>query len=457
MGLLGELWHSSVPEPIPEAAWRRLARFLVWMHVVLVIFNSVSCALAPFDPTVHLPSVWRYLEINVPEHLVAIALNLWQLRGRRTELEYRRAAMVGIVFTVSTVIVSLWLGGSVTSWNYLWLPIAVFSYRVYFDARMGQFVLLSTLAQYAALIGLELSGVVRPHALMPDTAPSEYLPGHELLSAIWIMLICAITFAAGSYVAHRIRSSEHALRELNRTLEERVAAQVSQLERTGRLRRYLAPQVVERLLEADVDPVAVRERRPITVMFADLKGFTPMTESLAPEVLSAVLTRYFDEVAEIAFRHGGTIDKFIGDAVMVFFGAPEATGPADQALRCVRMALEVQRRLHEVAPELMRLGATAPLEARIGIASGLATVGEFGAKHRTDFTAVGSPVNRAARLEPLAPAGGILIDAETEALVGDRVVHTPHGEHKLKGFAQPQAAFLVERMSKIPTLKDAAG
>ena len=455
MALLRELIGSMYPEPIPEGAWRRLARFLVWMHCILPCFNIISCTLGAFDPTLHKPALWQYLAANLPAHAAAIGLNLWQLARPRSEAQYRAAAMAGYCFSISTVISSLWVGGSVTSWNYLFLVIGVFTYRVYFDARMGRFALVSTLAQYVMLQLLEMTRVIQPYALHPDTPPLEYsTPAHQLVSAVWIVIICGLSLASASYVANRIRSSEHALRVLNHTLEERVTQQVSQLERTGRLRRYLAPQVVERLLAADVDPVAARDRRPITVMFADLKGFTPMTEALEPEVLASVLTRYFNEVAEIAFRHGGTIDKFIGDAVMVFFGAPEATGEADQAIRCVRMALEVQRRVGELGGEFMQLGAQAALEVRIGIGSGQATVGEFGARHRTDYTAVGTPVNRAARLEPLAPPGGILIDSETHALIGERVVSRANGEHALKGFSRPQRAFLVERIAKIPTLKE---
>jgi class 3 adenylate cyclase len=207
--------------------------------------------------------------------------------------------------------------------------------------------------------------------------------------------------------------------------------------------------VADRLLKSEVDPVSVRERRPITVMFADLKGFTQMVERLEPEVLSTVLSRYFDEVAEVAFRHGGTIDKFIGDAVMVFFGAPESTGAEDQALRCVRMAIEIQSRVAGLQEEFLRAGAGGPLAVRIGVGSGVATVGEFGAAHRREFTVVGAPVNRAARLEPLCAPGKILVDEETARLAGDHIVVASAGEHTLKGFSKPQRAFEVERLASV--------
>jgi class 3 adenylate cyclase len=128
---------------------------------------------------------------------------------------------------------------------------------------------------------------------------------------------------------------------------------------------------------------------------------------------------------------------------MVFFGAPEATGERDQAVRCVAMGLEIQQRVRELGDEFVRLGAGAPLELRVGIGSGTATVGSFGAAHRSDYTVVGAPVNRAARLEPLAPAGSVLVDEETHTLVDGAFDSEPYGEVTLKGFARPARAFRV--------------
>jgi adenylate cyclase len=251
-----------------------------------------------------------------------------------------------------------------------------------------------------------------------------------------------VMFVSAGYAADRFHASEHALRQLNEELETRVRQQVTALARAARLRRYLAPQVVEEILSAEEDPVEARDRRPITVMFADMRGFTGLVERLAPDALADTLNLYFDEVARVAFRHGGTIDKFIGDAVMVFFGAPRATGAVDQAERCVRMALDVQLRVAELAPAFEKLTGS-PAAVRIGIASGVATVGAFGSSHRTDFTVVGAPVNRAARIEPLAPVGGVLIDEDTRALVEGRFVCERLEDVTLKGFTRPQSVFLV--------------
>jgi len=293
---------------------------------------------------------------------------------------------------------------------------------------------------HAGLVGVEIMGWVHPD---PISTAVPVIGMTRSWGVAWLVALYALVWGISSYVANRIRRSEHALRELNAGLETRVREQVSALDRAHRLKRYVAPQLADAILASDTDVTSRRERRPITVMFADLRGFTPMVERLEPDVLAEILNRYFDEVSRIAFSHGGTIDKFIGDAVMVFFGAPEATGERDQATRCVAMALEIQRRIGELGDEFTRLGAGAPLVLRVGIASGTATVGSFGAAHRSDYTVVGAAVNRAARLEPLAPPGGVLVDEQTHTLVDGCFHAALHGEVTLKGFAQPVQAFRV--------------
>jgi class 3 adenylate cyclase len=455
MGLLGDLIVSPVPEPITPEAWRRLARLMVGIHLCLMAANALSMLLAPLDPELHLRAVYRYATVNLLAHAIAIAAFVLLLRRARTPARLRAIFLFAASLQLLTVITSQALAGSVTSWNFLWFLIVIGGYRIYLDAPFARWVLALALVEYFALVALEVGGVLTPQAAMPHVQSLHYkTAAHHLIGAGWIGLILAVSYVCANYIALRIRSTEHAMRELNLNLEARVREQLTQLERASRLRRYLSPQVAERLLASAVDPVAARERRPVTVMFADLKSFTPMVERLPPDALSSVLTRYFTEVADIAFRHGGTIDKFIGDAVMVFFGAPESTGESDQAIRCVRMALEVQRRMGELGPAFIALGAEAPLEVRVGIGSGLATVGEFGAKHRTDYTVVGAPVNRAARLESLCPPGGVLVDRTTFELLGDRAHATPHGEVTLKGFSKAEPVYLVDRLGKLPTLRD---
>ena len=446
VGWLRGLALPDVPEPIAESSWRRIARVKLVVFPALALLNVLAIPLSAYSPVPIDPAVLRrFVAVNLAGHAVVVGLAAWLLWRPRSERAWRSATYVSIVAETWTAVTALWVMGCVTSWNYLWMPILIGFYRLYCDARLGAFAYAVAIALHAGLVALVCAGVLSGAPLSSVNAPAIYAhPSSILYAAGWIFVIYTVAWLVMSHVAVRVRTTEHALRELNGGLERRVAEQVELLVRAGRLRRYLAPQVVERILASEEDPSALRERRPVTVMFCDLKGFTQMVERTDPETLANVLARYFDEVADIAFRHGGTIDKFIGDAVMVFFGAPEQTGEADQARRCVAMALEIQRRIAELADDFIARGAGGPLTLRIGIGSGTAVVGSFGARHRADFTAVGAPVNRAARVEPLAPPGGVLIDQETHDLVAGAFALSAHGEVTLKGFARPVQLFRVD-------------
>lgn len=215
-------------------------------------------------------------------------------------------------------------------------------------------------------------------------------------------------------------------------------------ELTENMRRYLSPQLFERIAggSADIGARANRRRR-ITVFFSDIVGFTDMTDTVEPEILSDVLNRYLELMVEIATRWGATIDKFIGDAVMVFFGDDDRTDPAEGAWRCVRMALEMQADVGRLL-DALSLGADRRLQTRMGINTGVCTVGNFGSvKHRISYTAIGGAVNIASRLEGAAPPGGVLISGSTYNLIADRVRAEPRGPLKLKGVAHPVEAWEV--------------
>lgn len=439
------LW-SRVPEPIEESAWRRAAKLALLILPLLATFNVATRFFVARRPELSLAAFDGYLALNLPAHAVAVVLCLMGLRRGRSARAWRAIMACLLSLAVWSSLTGVWLLGSVTSGFALaFVLVVVGAARIYFDRRMGLQILATALVLHIGIVVLEASGVVASQPLLlVDREPEYRDSGRLLMNGAWFLAIYGCVWGCASYVATRFRESEHALRELNRGLEGRVQAQVAQLERVGRLRRYLSPQVADRIIASEVDPVALRERRHITVMFADLRGFTQLVERVPADALADLLNHYFDEVTAIAFRHGGTIDKFIGDAVMVFFGAPEATGERDQAERCARAAVEIHRRVAELADDFAQRGAGGPLAVRIGIASGIATVGAFGTRHRADFTVVGAPVNRAARLEPLAPAGGTLVDEETRALVADLFECVPHGEVPLKGFQLPVRTYTLE-------------
>ena len=185
-------------------------------------------------------------------------------------------------------------------------------------------------------------------------------------------------------------------------------------------------------------------RRWLTVFFSDVVGFTALTEALAPEEVAHLLNAYLDAMATIALAHGGTIDKFIGDALMVFFGDPDTQGRDADAMACTLMAQSMQTRIKKLEVHARSIGVSEPLRVRMGIASGMCTVGDFGAEHRLDYTALGSAVNLASRLEGAAAPGGILISASTAALLDDTIQLRPVGPLCLAGLAKPVAAFTVD-------------
>lgn len=225
---------------------------------------------------------------------------------------------------------------------------------------------------------------------------------------------------------------------LDRSANARRLQQLSE-----QLGRYLAPQVYQSLFEGTATAEVRTRRRKLTVFFSDIKDFTAATASWQPEETTFVLNSYFSEMSRIAFEHGGTVDKFVGDGMIVFFGDPETRGEREDALQCVRMAVAMQRAMEALHARWRAAGVDRKLQVRMGIHTGLCDVGNFGSSLRMDYTIIGAEVNKAARLEQAAPAGGILLSSETHALVADDVDAIEQQPLVAKGFAQPLQAWSV--------------
>ncbi|MBF0481589.1 MAG: hypothetical protein HQK81_06580 [Desulfovibrionaceae bacterium] len=190
---------------------------------------------------------------------------------------------------------------------------------------------------------------------------------------------------------------------------------------SGNLSKYLSPQIVRSLLTGEKRTDLVTQRKKLTVFFSDIKDFTRTTENMQPEDLSYLLNSYFTEMSKIAMHYGATIDKFIGDAMLMFFGDPESKGIKQDAEACVRMATAMQRRMQKLQKTWRFRGYQEPFHMRIGISTGFCNVGNFGSEDRMDYTIIGAEVNLAARLEGQADVDGILISPETYSLVQDIV------------------------------------
>jgi class 3 adenylate cyclase len=187
----------------------------------------------------------------------------------------------------------------------------------------------------------------------------------------------------------------------------------------------------------------VSQRKRLTVFFSDLVGFTETTEQMESEDLTRLLNQYLTEMSKIAIEYGGTIDKYIGDAIVIFFGDPDTLGVKEDAVQCVKMAIAMQKRMKELERMWQENGLEKPLHARIGINTGLCTVGNFGSDERMDYTIIGSGVNLAARLESACEPDNILISYETYAHVKHLIECQEHGQIKVKGFAAPVTTFQV--------------
>ena len=212
---------------------------------------------------------------------------------------------------------------------------------------------------------------------------------------------------------------------------------------SSKLAKYLAPQVYDSIFTGQQDVKIVSKRKKLTVCFSDLVGFTEITDNMESEDLTQLLNHYLTEMSKIALQYGATIDKYVGDAIVMFFGDPATLGVKEDALACVQMAIAMQKRVGELAHEWSNSGIKTPLRCRIGVHTGYCTVGNFGSEDRMDYTMVGGTVNLASRLEHEAPPGGVLISFETYAHVKDDVRCEERGHVQVKGIVQPIATYAV--------------
>jgi class 3 adenylate cyclase len=199
---------------------------------------------------------------------------------------------------------------------------------------------------------------------------------------------------------------------------------------SSKLSKYLAPQVYQSIFSGRQDVSLETQGKKLTVFFSDLENFTQTTDDLEPEDLSDLLNDYLTEMAGIALEYGATIDKFIGDAMLMFFGDPDTKGVEEDAAACVAMAIAMQRRMRELQRMWRSRGIQQPLRMRIGINTGYCN---FGSADRMDYAITGGEVNLAARLEQHANPDGILLSYETYALVQDKVTAEQRPSIEAKG------------------------
>ena len=220
---------------------------------------------------------------------------------------------------------------------------------------------------------------------------------------------------------------------------------------SGQLAKYISPQLYRAIISGEQSVAIQSTRKKLTIFFSDVVGFTEITDQLESEELTALLNAYLTEMSDIAARHGANFDKFIGDAIMCYFGDPESKGVRQDASDCLRMALEMQTRLDELQLKWQEQGRIdRPFLARMGVNTGYCTVGNFGSEDRMDYTIIGSEVNLAARLEAAAEPGGILLASETYSLVKDWILADEGEAIAVKGFNRPIRTYRVKGRCDAP-------
>lgn len=360
--------------------------------------------------------------------------DVYRASDDRDELELFGKELAGKIVTVADVSAnSRDVGPVPTDGNF---PLSGLLSNVMHNILTGSF--LRELS-FEEMLLVELALLTAVFALSLKLSPVQFALGVVGLGVVYLTVSAAaffyfqavfrivrpmlmLSFALTSNVAYRYIVEERNKAFLRRTFEA-----------------YFPPAVVERIM-ANPELITTGERKELTIMFSDIAGFTRMSATMAPDRIQMILNEYFEAMVDIAFRYDGTVDKFMGDGLMVFFGDP--VPHEDHALRCVRMAIDMQRKMRELAQSWQAKGET-PLQLRIGINTGMVVVGNMGSARRLSYTALGSDVNLAQRLESNAPIGGILISQSTADRLQGEILTRSAGKIKVKGLDEPIDAFEV--------------
>ncbi|MCP4328696.1 MAG: HAMP domain-containing protein [Alphaproteobacteria bacterium] len=283
---------------------------------------------------------------------------------------------------------------------------------------------------------------------------STWVTTRKIVRSFWLLVFGIDQYAEGN-LDHRIEiKADDELGKLglafNKMVEQRKAA-IDALDEKNRvlaelsskLSKYLSPQVYESIFRGEQEVAISTTRKKLTVFFSDIKDFTATTDDLEPEELAYLLNDYLTEMSEIALAHGATIDKYVGDAMLLFFGDPTTKGVQEDALACVRMAIAMQRCMVGVRAKWRDRGLERRFHVRIGINTGFCNVGNFGSEERMDYTIIGGEVNLAARLEGAAPVDGIMMAHETHALVKNEIAAEEQEPITVKGFPHPVRTYAV--------------
>ncbi|SMC20917.1 Adenylate cyclase, class 3 [Desulfacinum hydrothermale DSM 13146] len=265
--------------------------------------------------------------------------------------------------------------------------------------------------------------------------------GREVIRAVAFLAVCVFLALLLDRFAAQTQHLKASLAQLRD--KDREITRLNQ-----RLSLFVSDPLVEHLNRDNGDAVLRHQRRKITVFFSDICRFSTLTDAMEPEEMAQQLNEYFDAMIRITFDHGGTVDKLLGDGMMVIFGAPTDMDPAEGAYRCTAMALAMRRELGELNRRWQRQGYPYSFQVRMGMHTGVCVLGSFGSARWLNYTAMGSQVNIAARLQEKAEPGQIVMSHATYALIAEKVSAQELGELHLKGIHYPIKAYLLEGIGK---------
>ncbi|MBF6623725.1 MAG: adenylate cyclase [Pseudomonas stutzeri] len=278
------------------------------------------------------------------------------------------------------------------------------------------------------IVGIALTSLLVPLQFSAET-PILVSAASILFTTLYICITAYYVHQQGVHLA-QVRCEVEA--------EQAKAARLAR-----NLAKYLSPQVWESIFSGKRSVRLETQRKKLTVFFSDIKGFTELSEELEAEALTDLLNNYLNEMSKITLKYGGTIDKFVGDCVMVFFGDPSSQGAKKDAVAAVSMAIAMRKHMKVLRQQWRAQGITKPMEIRMGVNTGYCTVGNFGADTRMDYTIIGREVNLASRLESNAEASEILISHETYSLIKDVIMCRDKGQIAVKGFSRPVQIYQV--------------
>jgi adenylate cyclase len=244
------------------------------------------------------------------------------------------------------------------------------------------------------------------------------------------------------YMVIELQQSRSRVESSELQLEEAQAKTTQFMNIANKIARYAPSQVWQSIVRGDRDARIENKRKKLTIFFSDIQGFTELSETLLPDDLATILNTYFEHMSDLAKKYGGTIDKFIGDALLIFFGDPTTQGPRADALACVEMAIAMRRENKLLRQKWKALGFEG-LHVRMGITTGYCHVGNFGSNSRMSYTIIGRDANLAARLQGAADPDEILISNDTYLLIRDRINCRERGLMQLKGIAKPMQTWQV--------------